>query len=157
MGFFDRFKKNVAKDSKVTKVAEVPEASRKKETKEKSIESKKQEVKGGTASLYKKEKTAGKKSSSQAYRLLIKPVVSEKASHLGAFNQYIFEVAPAANKIEIKKAVNNLYNVDVAKVRIITMPGKKIRYGRTQGQTSGWKKAIVTLKPGQKLELYEGV
>ena len=150
MGILDKFKK------KASKAPDAPKAQEKPEVKVKA-EPKKPEVKESTADFYKKERTGGKKKQNRAYRLLLRPVVSEKASYLGMYCQYVFEVAPEANKIEIKKAISSLYNVDVQKVRIVNAKGKQVRYGRIQGKTSGWKKAIVTLKNGQKLELYEGV
>ena len=92
-----------------------------------------------------------------AYKVLIKPVVSEKASFIGQYNQYIFEVALKANKIEVKKAIKALYGVDAIKVNIVNISGKNIRYGRQRGKTKKWKKAIITLKEGQSIQVYEGI
>lgn len=90
------------------------------------------------------------------YDVLLRPVVTEKATIMGDdLNQYVFEVAPDANKIQIKEAVELLFEVDVKKVRTMVMPAKRGRRGRNWYLRSRqWKKAIVTLLPGQKIELF---
>lgn len=90
------------------------------------------------------------------YDVLLRPVVTEKATVMGdELNQYVFEVAPDANKIQIKEAVELLFEVDVKKVRTMVMPAKRGRRGRAWYLRSRqWKKAIVTLLPGQKIELF---
>lgn len=98
-----------------------------------------------------------KKVHGHAYKYLIKPIITEKASSLGVYNQYVFEVAPKSNKVEIKKAIENLYGVRPLKVNIINMRGKIVRYGRNFGRTRNWKKAIVTLRSGDKIDVYQGV
>lgn len=92
-----------------------------------------------------------------AYKTLIKPMVTEKAANLGAFNKYVFEVAPKVNKIEIAKAINEVYGIKPIDVNIIKMRGKKVNYGRYQGKRRDWKKAIVTLPAGKTINIYEGV
>ena len=72
-------------------------------------------------------------------------------------NQYVFEVQRDANKIEIKRAVETIFNVKVASVRTQQMRGKIRRQGRFVGKRSDWKKAIVTLGPDQKIELFEQI
>ena len=72
-------------------------------------------------------------------------------------NQYHFEVAREANKIEVKQAIETIFSVKVASVRTQQMRGKPRRQGRAEGKRSDWKKAIVTLKPDQKIELFEQV
>ncbi len=86
------------------------------------------------------------------YSILIKPHVSEKATDLSQENQYVFRVAPKANKIEIRKAVSDIYKVDVLSVRIIRVPRKRRRLGRISGWKKEYKKAIVRIKEGQKIE-----
>ncbi|MFW0862519.1 MAG: 50S ribosomal protein L23 [Candidatus Komeilibacteria bacterium] len=86
-----------------------------------------------------------------------RPVITEKATYLASENKYIFEVAMNANKIEVRKAIEKLYNVNVIKVNIIRSRGKKVTYGRISGKTRKTKKAIVTLKQGQSISVYEGV
>jgi large subunit ribosomal protein L23 len=90
------------------------------------------------------------------YDVLRRPVVTEKATVMGdELNQYVFEVAPEANKIQIKEAIELLFEVDVKKVRTMVMPAKRGRRGRNWYLRSRqWKKAIVTLQPGQKIELF---
>lgn len=89
--------------------------------------------------------------------LLSRPHVSEKAARLGAQNVYVFDVALQAEKIAIKKAVESLYKVKVTAVRTIRGLGKPTRRGRRPSTRSDWKKALVTVAAGQKIDLYEGV
>lgn len=86
-----------------------------------------------------------------AYQILIRPVLSEKATHLANSGRYVFAVHPHANKSEIKKSIQKVYDVHVTKVRIVKMSGKKRRYGRTVGETKDWKKAIITVRKGEKI------
>jgi large subunit ribosomal protein L23 len=72
-------------------------------------------------------------------------------------NKYLFEVDRRTNKIEIGKAVEKLFHVKVLDVRVMNVLGKKKRMGRIIGEKSSWKKAIVTLEPGSRIELFEGV
>jgi large subunit ribosomal protein L23 len=95
-----------------------------------------------------------------AFTTIIRPVVSEKSTVLGDQGKYIFEVAPEANKIQIKQAVEQAFankKVQVSDVNILHVTGKTRRRGRSVGQTRSWKKAIVTLRAGQRLDLFEGV
>ena len=88
-----------------------------------------------------------------AYRVLKAPHITEKASGLAEKNQYVFKVYPATNKIEIKKAIEQLYSVDVLRVRVIKVPRKQRRVGKTVGWRKGYKKAIVKIGEGQKIEV----
>jgi len=92
-------------------------------------------------------------------KILIKPLVSEKATFLKEEAQQVtFFVATSANKIEIKKAVEEAYNVKVAGVNVVKRrPQPRVRNGRTVGQIPGFKKAYVTLAAGEKIEFFEGV
>jgi large subunit ribosomal protein L23 len=95
-----------------------------------------------------------------AFSTIIRPVVSEKSTLLGDQGKYVFEVAPEANKIQIKHAVEEAFSnkkVQVTDVNILRVPGKVRRRGRSVGMTRSWKKAIVTLRAGQRLDLFEGV
>ena len=85
------------------------------------------------------------------------PVVSEKSVGLVEENKYSFWVNPAANKIEIKAAIEKLFKVKVLEVRTMNIKGKKKRVGRYLGKTSDRKKAIATLKDGDKIENYAGL
>lgn len=89
--------------------------------------------------------------------LLLKPHVSEKAAYLADRGVYVFDVPIRANKIEIRKAVEGLYRVDVTKVRTERGPGKVMSRGRIAGQRKDWKKALVEVKKGQSINLVEGV
>jgi len=87
-------------------------------------------------------------------QIILKSVhVTEKASDLAKKNQYVFKTVPEANKTEIKRAVENLYGVDVLGVRIINVPRKARRMGKQTGWKKGYKKAIVKIKAGQEIEV----
>jgi len=94
---------------------------------------------------------------SAAYRVLIRPLLTEKGSHLGVENKYLFEVDYNTNKIEIAKAIETVYGVKPTKVNIIKLAGKVMRRGRTVGHRKNWKKAIVTLPKGKTIQIYEGI
>ncbi len=87
------------------------------------------------------------------YRFLKSAHITEKATSLSKLNQYLFKVPARANKIEIRKAVADIYNVDVLGVNIVNVPDRERRLGRTKGVKRGYKKAIVKIKEGQKIEL----
>jgi len=89
----------------------------------------------------------------EAWRVLKTPHVTEKAAALSEKNQYVFKVWPRANKTEIRKAIEDIYGVDVLSVRIIKVPRKQRRLGKVQGWRKGYKKAIVKIKEGQKIEI----
>jgi large subunit ribosomal protein L23 len=87
-----------------------------------------------------------------------KALITEKGTVLRELrNQYYFEVARNANKVEIKHAVESIFGVKVLGVQTMQMQGKERRQGRYVGRRSDWKKAIVTLKPDQKIELFEQI
>jgi len=89
--------------------------------------------------------------------IIRKPLVTEKVTRLQEkLNQYVFEVAPSSNKLEIKRAVEERFKVKVTKVRTINVSGKMKSLGRFTGRRPDWKKAIVTLASGEKIELFEG-
>jgi large subunit ribosomal protein L23 len=88
---------------------------------------------------------------STAYRVLMHPLVSEKTSRLESIGQYVFAVSRHANKVEIKKAVERHYKVHVTGVNVVNVSGKTVRFGRTEGRTSDWRKAYVSLKKGETL------
>lgn len=86
-------------------------------------------------------------------KILKSPHIAEKSTDLLAKNQYVFRVWPRANKAETKKAIESIFKVDVVGVQIINLPKKKRRVGRTEGFTKGYKKAIIRIKDGQKIEV----
>lgn len=92
-----------------------------------------------------------------AYRVLKKPLVTEKSTSLLQDNKYTFEVDLKANKTEIKNAVESLFKVKVEKVNTMHVKGKLKRVRQIQGRTPDRKKAIVTLKQGDKIEIFEGM
>lgn len=93
----------------------------------------------------------------ESYQIIHRPLISEKGTDLkDRTNQYLFEVALDANKIEIKRAVESLFRVKVLQVRTLSVKGKKKRVGRLVGRTPGWKKAMATLKEGENIEFFEG-
>lgn len=111
------------------------------------------EVKKGTKS----KKAVSNSRYDGAFRVLVKPLITEKATDLSAHNQYVFVVSDKANKIEVAKAINLVYGVKPVSVNIISMKGKVVTRGRIKGQRKDWKKAIVTLKKGESIKIYEGV
>ncbi len=89
--------------------------------------------------------------------LIIKPLITEKTTiQKEVANQVSFEVDRRANRIEIKRSIENLFDVKVAKVRTMQMNGKTKRRGRFVGKRRDWKKAIVTLMPGERIDFFEG-
>ena len=92
-----------------------------------------------------------------AREILIRPLMTEKSMRQKEEqNTVAFRVRPDANKIEIRAAVEAVFNVKVAAVRTASYEGKLKRMGRFQGRRANWKKAIVTLRPGHKIDLVEG-
>jgi len=89
--------------------------------------------------------------------IIRRPLVTEKNTELLEFNKYVFEVDRRANKIQIKKAVEDIFKVKVISVATMNTHGKSIRYGAHYGKRSGSKKAIVQLKDGDKIEIIQGV
>jgi large subunit ribosomal protein L23 len=115
----------------------------------------KKEVKEAPPAKKKPVKAAAKpkKTPEIAYRVLKRPQVTEKATDLTKQNQYVFRVFSDANKKDIKKTIEDLYGVDVVKVQVIQVPPKQRRLGRTEGWRKAYKKAVVRIKEGQKIEL----
>lgn len=92
------------------------------------------------------------------YEVLRRPLLTEKTNILSDVeNRYSFEVDRRANKLQIKEAVEKAFDVKVVAVNVINIPSKQRRLGRRVGRTPGWKKAIVTLASGQRIQLFEGV
>ena len=91
------------------------------------------------------------------YEVLRRPLVTEKSTALQGLNKYAFEIADGANKKQIKDAVEAAFKVTVTGVNVVTVRGKTKRMGRREVKTLPWKKAIVTLKAGDKIEFFEGV
>lgn len=144
MALFDR-KKTVSTDTaEEPKKVKVKKASTKKKTTEASIETSKV-VKGDVAKI-----------ALHAHSLL-SPRVSEKAAILASKGVFVFNVPVSVNKVEVRKAVEAIYGVNVVSVNTVRGEGKPMNRGRRAGSRNRWKKALVQLKPGQKIDLYAGV
>ncbi len=94
-----------------------------------------------------------------SYDVILRPIITERSMAGAAEKKYVFEVAPAAGKVEIKKAVEEIFGVKVAKVNTMNVPGKAKRMGAARpGRTKDWKKAIVQLTGDSKtIEFFEGM
>lgn len=135
MAIFGRKKKEEKEEKKVSKKPSISSDKKKKEKKDELS------LKGDIKDIDK------------ISRILIRPLVSEKITNLQKENKYVFEVHPKANKIEIKKAIKKLYGVTPLKVNIVKIKGKPVRFRLTRGYTSPIKKAIITLKEGESINL----
>ena len=92
------------------------------------------------------------------YRIIRTPLLTEKCHDLKEkHNQVAFRVDRGANKVQIKEAVEKIFKVKVQRVNVMNMQGKTKRMGRHEGKRAAWKKAVVTLMPGEKIEIIEGV
>ncbi len=89
--------------------------------------------------------------------VLRKPLITEKSTALIEDNKYTFQVDPRANKTEIKQAVESIFNVKVEKVNTMNVKGRMKRVRNIRGRTPDTKKAIITLKKGDKIEIFEGI
>ena len=159
MSLFDTIKKKIKTEKPAAKAASKPvrpdetvgrvpareAAPAKKQAPEKT---EREQVLGDKAAYHKK----------YALDMLLHPYVTEKAAGLkAAGNKYVFMVAPGMNKVEIAKAIRSVYGVNPVNVNVINNLGKLVRYGRSYGRRKDWRKAVVTLKRGDKIEVYEGV
>ena len=93
----------------------------------------------------------------EARELIKRPVITEKTTKLMEENKYCFIADPKANKTQIKQAVEELFKVKVRSVNTLNVLGKVKRMGRYEGRRSSWKRAIVTLEKGSRIEFFEGV
>ncbi len=164
MALLDRFKKKI-KSAKVSQIRqERTDVGRSASSEKEKVQiikkpEKKENKKADQNEKSKKEKlqkVVGKKVP-EAYRIIKEPHITEKANFLANQNKYVFKVFPKANKVEIKKVIETLYGVKVEKVHLIHSAPKKRRLGRSEGWRhglkKGFKKAIVTLAKGEKIEL----
>ncbi|PIR47551.1 50S ribosomal protein L23 [Candidatus Uhrbacteria bacterium CG10_big_fil_rev_8_21_14_0_10_50_16] len=102
-------------------------------------------------------KTKKTQESGDAYRVLVRPLVTEKSARLASEGVYTFQVAKGVDKIYVRQAVKALYNVDPVRVNILNQRGKEVRVGRVTGSRNHWRKAYVFMGKGQHLDVYEGV
>ena len=142
MGLLDRFKNKKEVELKQGAVPVV--SASKKEEKEKpvKVESKEKQVK-----LVRHETT----------RVILAPVVTEKAAHLTAKGTYVFRVASQATRVQVASAFKELYGVQPTKVNIIVARAETVRFGRSLGRTKAWKKAYVQVPAGKQIQVYEAV
>lgn len=144
MAIFNKiFKKRKVKETKKAKGAKkAKEVRERKEVEKKPTEKKPQAL-----------PRPKRKKRGVAAMVLKTPHITEKAGILADKNQYVFKIFSKANKQEVKKAVEETYDVDVVKMRIIKVRKKPRRLGKTSGWKKGYKKAIITLRQGQKIEI----
>jgi len=96
-----------------------------------------------------------KKLSPLASRVLVRPRITEKAYAVNALDQYVFQVIATATKTEVRRAVEEAYGVSVIAVNMIRLPGKRKNYGQTAGKRSTIKKALVRLRKGESIQLFQ--
>jgi large subunit ribosomal protein L23 len=148
MSIFDRFKKTKKEpEKKAPKEPKEPKAVKKEEVKEPE----KKEVK--EEKPIKLSRRVEKKAFGSAWHVLKSPHVTEKSGMLAEKNHYVFKVSSSANKQQIKQAVQDLYGVAVDSVTVINIPRKARRVGRSQGFKPGFRKAMVKLEKGEKIEI----
>ncbi len=150
------FKKTKKDDSTLPKKTVKKKDSKNKDQKAIKKEQKEKLVKkkgGDKNPVFEKSLEGKKREAKVASTVLLKPQITEKASFLQEKNQYIFQAFKTATKPEVKKAVEEVYGVNVEKVRIINVDRKRKRLGRTIGWKKGYKKAVVTIKKGQEIEI----
>lgn len=140
MSFLDRFSKKHEK-------APTNTSSEKKDVVEKAAQKKEVAVSAKAQSHDTKD----------AYRVLLNPIVSEKAARGAEMKQYTFAIAIDATRIGVARAIKALYGVRPANVNIVRVKGKQVRFGRIAGKQKDWKKAVITLHAGDQLPVFEGV
>jgi len=154
MALFDIFKKKKKEPAK----AEIKKTPKEKPPKREETDVKKQTLDEALQAPQKettpeRARKVEKKQFSSAWQILESPHVTEKSGLLADKNSYVFKVSGQANKIEIKKAVQDLYGVAVKSVTVINIPRKARRLGKSQGFKAGFKKAMVKLAEGEKIEI----
>lgn len=152
MGFFNR-KKDEAKDAKKSNAPKAEKAKEEAPAKGGKPEETKKEA-SKSASPAEASAKVGPRETGLAYRILVRPIVTEKTTRLGHDNQYAFEVALTANKLEIRKAVKAVYGVTPTGVRVMRIFGKPVRSRAGMTRRSTWRKAIITLKKGDRIDQF---
>lgn len=140
MGFFDRFKSKFEQFKKKSLATGAT-------TKEKEAVADTSPLVGPMVTTKENDGSSG--------RVLLYPYVTEKTADLAHDGKYVFVVAPEATKVTVKQAVRSLYGTMPIDVRMISMQGKAVRFGRILGRRKDWKKAIVTMPSGKTLPIYE--
>ncbi len=149
-GFFDKFRKQKEQEVAEGKKAENTKKSDKTDKVKKAKKAKKTEKAEGSIRP-KGTMIEGLEN------VIIRPHVTEKSAVLADAGQYVFVVKRNANQVQVAQAIKAMYGVQPVKVNIANYKGKKVRFGRVQGRQNDWKKAIVTLPKGTKIDVYEGV
>jgi large subunit ribosomal protein L23 len=150
MAILDIFKKKKIKKEKITKPVKKEKPKKEIKPPEKPKQVKKKELREELPVLEKKPKERKFK---ESHLILKAPQITEKATRLAEQNQYVFKVYSRANKAGVKKAIESLYGVDVKSIKIVKVPAKKRKVGRQSGWRKGYKKAIIKLREGQKIEI----
>ncbi|MBU0546041.1 50S ribosomal protein L23 [Patescibacteria group bacterium] len=160
MGLLDRWKNKKKEEllkgnadkieKKLEKIGEAKDLKKKDEKKETKA------VKTKTAPK-EEEKQRAVKTTEIAYRILLRPLVTEKSAIAQSLNKYSFVVAKYANKNQVKQAVQELYGVKPLFVNMANIDGRRVRFGRSMGRRSDYKKAVVTLPKGKSIIIHEGV
>ena len=127
-----------------------------KEKIEEEKEEKKSSKKDDAVKTNKAKVVLNTKNSEVAYRVLVEPWVTEKTHSMMSANKYVFKVASGATKTEVKSAIEGIYGVKVEKIAVVNISSKAKYFGRHKGLKAGFKKAILTLKKGDSIELFQG-
>lgn len=156
MALKDLFKKSATKETeepkKAKEVKEVKSVAKENTAPKKKV-AKTSVAPKSTATKVK----VNKEDTKDAYKVLKYPLLTEKVSGMGDQNKYVFAVDRKTTKNEIKKAIKSVYGVIPVKVNIINLKSRNVRWGRIEGKTNAWKKAIVSLDKNEKIEIIEGV
>lgn len=147
MGILDKLKKNKTEnDEKIASLVSDTKKTTNKKSTQKSTKSVKDTISTGST---------GK--TGNAYKVLLRPLVSEKALTGEGTGIYTFEVGVKSTKVMVKQAISQVYGIIPKKVRIMNVDGKKVRFGKSSGRRKNWKKALVTLPKGKTISIHEGV
>ncbi|MFH1632333.1 MAG: 50S ribosomal protein L23 [bacterium] len=155
MSFFDKFKKKGEQTESASVARQVVDAAKNEEkVKEVKEEKEEKEEKRAPAKMEKKLITAA---SAQSLSTIIEPIVSEKTAQLSDQGVMVFKVNPKATRIAVSKAFKEMYRVTPVKVNIANVRGKRLRFGRIQGKRCDYKKAMIMLPKGTRIDIFDGV
>ncbi len=159
MGILSKLKKNKKEQEKKQEVSIKEKGEKDKEVveKEKKPEESQVEASDKKDKKVESESLSDLKNTGNAYRVLLRPIVTEKSTLLTELGQWTFEVSWDANKEMVKDAIYKVYGIKPLKVNIIKMKGKPVQFRYRKGRRKRWKKAIVFLPKDKKLQIYEGV
>jgi len=148
MGLLDKFGK---KDKSAPAKKAAPKAKKTEKADETAVEA----APAATAPAAKTRGPLAREDAGDSHRILLRPVLTEKTSMQQAIGQYTFSVATGATKVDVARAIRDLYGVKPVRVRIVNAKGKMVRFGRNQGREKAVKKAVVTLKTGDTIAVLE--